>query len=423
MILRDGLKTKLNSVGFVTTYLTSDWKVSFSKEILSINDSGIWGADLIDSENGIEVLRSTNIQNNKWIFQNIAIRSISNKEFQKKCLTEGDILVTKSSGSKKHIGKSAFVDKIVENRKAVFSNFMQRIRFNNQVDNKYAFFFMADYGRKILLNNSTTTTGLRNLKKQDFENIPIPIPPLSEQKKIAYVLSTIQEAKEKTEAVIEATKELKKSLMKYLFTYGPVPVEGAENVKLKETEIGMIPNEWEFDKLNDVCESIVDCPHSTPHFKYSGILCVRNFNISDCKLKLKPSFFTTEIEYRERVKRLVPKEGDVLLSREAPVGEACVIPPNIKLSLGQRIMLIRTDMSKLLNRYLTFLFYAPYMKALLMSMASGVTAKHINVGDVRRLKIPLPKIKIQSQISDVSAHLNSPLSAHIRYPFHSHHLV
>ncbi|MHC1624306.1 MAG: hypothetical protein ACXQTR_06955 [Candidatus Methanospirareceae archaeon] len=51
-----------------------------------------------------------------------------------------------------------------------------------------------------------------------------------------YVLSAVQEAKERTEAVIEAAMQLKKSLMKYLFTYGPVPVAEAEKVKLKETE-------------------------------------------------------------------------------------------------------------------------------------------------------------------------------------------
>jgi len=87
-----------------------------------------------------------------------------------------------------------------------------------------------------------------------IKNFKIPLPPLSEQKKIAYVLSAVQEAKEKTEDVIKATKELKKSMMKYLFTYGPVNLEEAEKVPLKETEIGLIPEEWEVVRLGDVFE-------------------------------------------------------------------------------------------------------------------------------------------------------------------------
>jgi len=77
-------------------------------------------------------------------------------------------------------------------------------------------------------------------------------PPLPEQQKIAAVLSAVQSAKEKTEQVIKGARELKKSLMKHLFTYGPVPLNEAENVPLKETEIGLVPEAWDVKPLVDV---------------------------------------------------------------------------------------------------------------------------------------------------------------------------
>ena len=80
----------------------------------------------------------------------------------------------------------------------------------------------------------------------------IPLPPLDEQQKIAAVLSALQEAKEKTQEVIDATKALKQSMMKHLFTYGPVSLKEAENVPLKETEIGPMPEDWEVVKLGDI---------------------------------------------------------------------------------------------------------------------------------------------------------------------------
>lgn len=110
------------------------------------------------------------------------------------------------------------------------------------------------YSKKFLEFATRTMTGVNHPRTSwsKLEDFLIPLPPLPEQQKIAAVLSAVQEAKEKTEAVIRAAKELKKSLMKYLFTYGPVPVDEAEKVRLKQTEIGLVPEEWEMIQVNNI---------------------------------------------------------------------------------------------------------------------------------------------------------------------------
>lgn len=92
----------------------------------------------------------------------------------------------------------------------------------------------------------------RAISKRDFRKIEIPLPPLPEQQAIAHVMTTVRQAIEATERVIEAARELKRSMMKYLFTYGPVPIDQADKVLLKDTEIGEIPEEWTVEALKEV---------------------------------------------------------------------------------------------------------------------------------------------------------------------------
>ena len=101
-------------------------------------------------------------------------------------------------------------------------------------------------------NASLSRGSVRNiLSFSDLSNFLIPLPPLSEQKSITAVLDAVQSAIESTEKVIASLKELKKSAMKHLFTYGPVPFDQTEKVELKQTELGMIPKEWEVVRLGE----------------------------------------------------------------------------------------------------------------------------------------------------------------------------
>ena len=218
---------------------------------------------------------------------------------------------------------------------------------------------------------------------------------MEEQRAIATTLRTIQTAKEARQKELALERERKAALMDYLFTHG------TRNEPCKQTELGEIPESWEVKSLELLCDKIIDCPHTTPRFINYGIRVIRNFNIRNGRFVSEPAFFTSEEEYYDRIKRCEPQEGDILFSREAPIGEACLIPENIKLSLGQRTMLIRTTNCVLNNYFLVQSFYTEIVRSRMLNKSSGVTAPHLNVSDVRSLKIPLPTIKEQQEIADV----------------------
>ena len=117
------------------------------------------------------------------------------------------------------------------------------------VDGNFLFFAL-----KSVSFSANKAEGYPTLSLTEIRQHFVPLPPLSEQRAIAHVLRTVQQAKEATEQVIAALKEFKKSLMRHLFTYGPVPIEQADKVELKDTEIGPVPAHWEVKKLGDVAK-------------------------------------------------------------------------------------------------------------------------------------------------------------------------
>jgi len=136
---------------------------------------------------------------------------------------------------------------------------------------------------------SVGSTNRRRLQTADLLSINIPLPPLPEQRAIAYVLRTVQEAKRATERVIAALRDLKKSLMRHLFTYGPVPISdvGAQHAApLQDTEIGPIPAHWQVVRLGDlVAKGDIWLKNGFAHGGHnqakSGVPHLRPFNITN----------------------------------------------------------------------------------------------------------------------------------------------
>lgn len=389
--------------------LPNEWKVVDLNDYTELNDSGVWGEEVKKGDFGTEVLRSTNIQNDNWVFSDVAKRKITKNQFKKYWLKEGDILVTKSSGSKFHIGKAAYVTKEVEDRKAIFANFMQRIRLNSFFSPKFAFFYItSSQGKKQLLKRSTTTTGLRNLRKKDFDNLILPLPPLEEQKKIAGVLSAVQDAIEKTEAVIQATKDLKKSMMKHLFTYGPVPLSEKENVPLKETEIGMIPEECRIVKLNDLAKKITDGAHKTPTYTENGIPFLRVLDIQQENINWSKTKKIPYEEHNDLIKRCKPEEGDILLSKNGTIGVTKVVDWNKKFSIFVSLCLIKPIHELVNNRYLSYYLSSTGLEQI-KKRTKRMTVTNLHLVEIRTLLIPIFTLSKQKKIVDILSSLDNKI--------------
>ena len=167
-------------------------------------------------------------------------------------------------------------------------------------------------------------------------------------------------------------------------------------------------------KLIDVCELIVDCPHSTAKDEGQGIPLVRTPNIGKGRLEFAGIHRVSETVYNLRIERATPKAGDLILAREAPVGNVALIMPGQKVCLGQRVVLIRPNQIKADSAYLTYYLLSKDVQHRLKSNANGAVVAHLNMDDIRNLEIELPDISVQKRIAGVLSCLDDKIALNNR---------
>ena len=159
--------------------------------------------------------------------------------------------------------------------------------------------------------------------------------------------------------------------------------------------------------LNEVCELIVDCPHTTANDEGKGFPLVRTPNIGKGRLVYDGMHRVCEDVYNKRNARAIPQENDLIFAREATAGNVALIQKGEKVCLGQRTVLIRPNQEKVNPAFLTYFLLAPKQQYNLLSTANGATVAHVNLPTIRNLKIDLPELPTQHRIATILSRYDS----------------
>jgi len=230
----------------------------------------------------------------------------------------------------------------------------------------------------------------------------IPLPPLSEQRAIAHVLSTIQSAIEATDRVIAAAREFKRSLMQYLFTYGPVAVSEAEFVPLKETEIGPMPEHWDVVSLGKVTTAS-QYGLSLRGSADGAFPILRMNNLANGHVD------SSSLQYvnldGNSFRKFKVHKGDILFNRTNShdlVGKTALFDSERDFVFASYLIRVVTDGERLCPQYLNDLLNWDPSQVRLKALASrGVSQSNISASKLRNLEVPLPPTSEQCHIADV----------------------
>lgn len=162
--------------------------------------------------------------------------------------------------------------------------------------------------------------------------------------------------------------------------------------------------------LSELCVSITDCPHSTPQWTTTGNIVIRNQNIKNGMLDLTSPSYTNDEDFRKRLLRATPRAGDIVITREAPMGEVCRIPENLSCCLGQRMVLLKPDYNKVNGDYLLYALMSKEVQfQISWSNGTGTTVSNLRIPHLCQLNIPCPELDYQNKIAAVFSAMNKKM--------------
>ena len=362
--------------------LPSGWKVVKLGEIGKVINGLTYSPDNV-SNNGLLVLRSSNINNNSIVLNNddVYVKGIS--KFNK--TLENDILICVRNGSKNLIGKSALITE--KYKDLAFGVFMAIFRSN------YNLFLIHIFKTNTFFKQVKNDLGatINSINNGNLLNFKIPLPPLDEQKKIAEILSTWDEAINLTINLIESKKQLKKALMQNLLT---------ANIRFPQFK-----DEWEETKLGNIgvfktssVDKIIQKDECIVNLvNYMDVY--RNTHINS-NLKLSQ----TSASNRE-IENLSLAKGDVLFtpSSETPddIGHSAVILSDMPNTLFS-YHLVRFRLN--IKNDIVFLGYVFNQDKILKQFArlsQGITRYTLSISDFQNVFINFPNLKEQQKIAEV----------------------
>ena len=254
------------------------------------------------------------------------------------------------------------------------------------LDIKYFMYYLKSEDFKRQLDVNITGSAQLNFGPSHIKRMTVPLVPLSEQLAIIERLDKTNDIIEKLNHQLTLLDELVKSRFVEMFgepVYNPV--------------------EWDKLSLDEMCYSIVDCPHSTPKYtdEDTGYMCIRTSIVKKNEILWDRIEYISEEEYKQRIKRKKPQKGDIIYTREGAIlGIAAIIDREYDVALGQRSMLLSPDTSKYKPEFICYAMNFDSFSNKVIQGTSGSASPHINVADIKGFKIISPPLKWQEQFAD-----------------------
>lgn len=256
------------------------------------------------------------------------------------------------------------------------------------------------------LTKLNEATGVPSINRDYLYQIKFCYFELEGQRKIAEILSTVDDAIEQTEALIRKHQRIKQGLMQNLLTRGV-----DENGELRDSfeinpclynksEFGFFPKHWDLMEIENKLHRVIDYRGKTPRKASDGIPLITAKNVRVGYLDPEPREYIYSADYNSWMNRGIPNEGDVFFTTEAPLGNVARVP-GYQHAVGQRIITLQPKPDELESSFLFWLLLAPLSRQRIQQKSTGSTAVGIKSSVFIKIPFPFPPISEQKRISQI----------------------
>ncbi|WP_135605528.1 restriction endonuclease subunit S [Methanococcoides sp. NM1] len=395
-MVRDGYK--MTGLGEIP----EDWDVNLFSDIAEIKGRVGWKGYTIHDlrESGPLVLGAENIsKNNKLNLLKTTHLTIEKYEESPEIMVnQWDILIVQRGS----LGKVTIVDRKLG--KTTINPSLILVK-NIKIASLFLYYWLCGEKTQNMIQDNLSQTGVPMISQSQVKNFIIPLPPASVQKKIASILSSVDENIEKTGVLIEKYKHVKKGLMSDLLTKG---IDEERNLRSEDTHefkdsvLGRVPVEWDVKPCESICREIVVGIVIRPaqYYRPDGVPVLRSANVHENKINADDLVYMSQAD-NSKLKKSQLRTGDLVTVRTGYPGTTSVVPTDFDGCNCIDIVISRPDQTKIRSDYLSIWINSDYGKRQVLEGQGGLAQQHFNVGEMRNLLVHVPGINEQQRIAEI----------------------
>lgn len=399
----------------------ASWDIRLLEEVSDFITKGgtptTYGFDWADESNGVPFFRSECVTDNGFNPKGMNFIPIeADRQMSRSEIKPGDLLMTITG----NIGRVAKAPERFST--ANINQHIARIRILNKesADVDYVYHGLKHRAYSTYYRAILTGQAYPQISLQQVRETPIALPPLPEQKKIAAVLSAVDEKLNIIARQIEANRTLKQGLMQTLFSRGVGAQDASDrwapHAEFKDSELGEIPVGWTVAPLGELIEKLMDFRGRTPKklgMDWGGgvipALSANNVRMGYIDFDRECYLGSDEL-YAKWMVQGNTRKNDLVFTMEAPLGNVAVIPDDRKYILSQRVVLLRVN-QRVKHSYLFQYLRSDTFGKILEANSTGTTAKGIQQKRLVPLPVVLPPPEEQGRIADILGTIDRKLDA------------